>query len=297
MITNNSFENESVNNGAKRPRLALIAGPTASGKSDLAVKLALRAIARGQEAVIVNADSAQVYADLRVLSARPSEEDMQGVPHVLYGAWDGDAGMFGSRLGEGCQTTKSPRPMRAGLCPSLWAGPASISGHCLMALLRCRRSIPRSGPKSARCRLEAAYAALQSADPARAALLAPADAQRITRALEVVRSTGHSLGHWQTRLSGGIANSVDLAPLILLPERQWLYKRCGLRFDLMWNGGAIAEVRRHRPAGPALPPRAGWHRGRCQIRCGRWTGGPACRSPRPGVSGGAPAAGRPAGTA
>src|SRR5688500_1941671 len=74
--------------GGTRPRVALIAGPTATGKSDLAVRLALRRAERGLAAVVINADSAQVYADLRVLSARPSEEEMHGVPHRLFGAWD-----------------------------------------------------------------------------------------------------------------------------------------------------------------------------------------------------------------
>ena len=69
--------------------VALIAGPTASGKSDLAVDLALELEARGSKGVVINADSAQVYSDLRVLSARPSEEDMRGVEHRLFGAWDG----------------------------------------------------------------------------------------------------------------------------------------------------------------------------------------------------------------
>ncbi|MDE2621388.1 MAG: tRNA (adenosine(37)-N6)-dimethylallyltransferase MiaA, partial [Sphingomonadales bacterium] len=71
------------------PPVALIAGPTASGKSDLAVRLALALEARGREAVVINADSAQVYRDLAVLSARPSEAEMQGIAHRLYGAWDG----------------------------------------------------------------------------------------------------------------------------------------------------------------------------------------------------------------
>ena len=71
------------------PPLALIAGPTASGKSDLAVRLALALKARGREAVVINADSAQVYADLAVLSARPSPADMRGIEHRLFGAWDG----------------------------------------------------------------------------------------------------------------------------------------------------------------------------------------------------------------
>ncbi|MFX8381719.1 isopentenyl transferase family protein, partial [Acinetobacter baumannii] len=70
-------------------KVALIAGPTASGKSDLAVRLALALRAQGREAVVINADSAQVYADLAVLSARPDAAEMQGVPHRLFGAWDG----------------------------------------------------------------------------------------------------------------------------------------------------------------------------------------------------------------
>src|SRR5690606_12728852 len=72
-----------------RKAVALIAGPTASGKSDLAVALALELAGRGSRGVVINADSAQVYRDLRVLSARPTEEEMQGVEHRLFGAWDG----------------------------------------------------------------------------------------------------------------------------------------------------------------------------------------------------------------
>lgn len=78
-----------IDSGQDRPPLALIAGPTASGKSDLAVRLALALMQQGRQAVVINADSAQVYADLGVLSARPSDAEMQGVPHRLFGAWDG----------------------------------------------------------------------------------------------------------------------------------------------------------------------------------------------------------------
>ena len=80
---------KSPESGGEKPPLALIAGPTASGKSDVAVRLALALREAGREAVVINADSAQVYADLRVLSARPSDEEMRGVPHRLFGAWDG----------------------------------------------------------------------------------------------------------------------------------------------------------------------------------------------------------------
>jgi tRNA dimethylallyltransferase len=83
MITSDTPES------ADLPPLALIAGPTASGKSDVAVRLALALKAQGREGVVINADSAQVYADLAVLSARPSEEEMQGVEHRLFGTWDG----------------------------------------------------------------------------------------------------------------------------------------------------------------------------------------------------------------
>lgn len=226
---------------AERPRLALIAGPTASGKSDLAVKLALRAMAGGQEAVIVNADSAQVYADLRVLSARPSEDEMQGVPHVLYGTWDGGQACSAADWAKAAKREVAAAHARGAL-PILVGG----TGLYIRTLLDGIAPVPEIDPViRAEVRAmpqEQTYKALQNEDPARAALLAPADTQRVTRALEVIRSTGHSLAHWQKQLSGGIADSVDLAPLILLPERQWLYKRCDLRFELMWQGGAIAEV-------------------------------------------------------
>lgn len=237
----NSFEDESVERGAERPRLALIAGPTASGKSDLAVKLALRAMARGQDAVIVNADSAQVYADLRVLSARPSDEEMQGVPHVLFGAWDGAQACSAADWANAAKREIAAAHARGAL-PILVGG----TGLYIRTLLDGISPIPEIDPdvrKAVRALpLDASYKALQAEDPDRAALLAPADTQRITRALEVVRSTGHPLAHWHQQRSGGIGQAVDLAPVILLPERQWLYRRCDLRFELMWQGGAIAEV-------------------------------------------------------
>lgn len=241
MITGNSFEDENASPAAGRPRLALIAGPTASGKSDLAVKLALRAMTRGQEAVIVNADSAQVYADLRVLSARPSDEEMQGVPHVLFGAWDGAQACSAADWANAAKREIAAAHAR-GAMPILVGG----TGLYIRTLLDGISPIPEIDPdvrKAVRALpLELSYQALQAEDPGRAALLAPADTQRITRALEVVRSTGHPLAHWHQQRSGGIADTVDLAPLILLPERQWLYRRCDLRFELMWQGGAITEV-------------------------------------------------------
>ena len=198
-------------------------------------------MADGQEAVIVNADSAQVYADLLVLSARPSEDEMQGVPHVLYGAWDGAQACSAADWAKAAKREIAAAHARGAL-PILVGG----TGLYIRTLLDGIAPVPEIDPLI-RAEVRAmpqdqTYKALQDEDPARAALLAPADTQRVTRALEVIRSTGRSLAHWQKQLSGGIADSVDLAPLILLPERQWLYKRCDLRFELMWQGGAIAEV-------------------------------------------------------
>ena len=202
----------------------------------------MHAHARGQEAVVINADSAQVYADLRVVSARPSDEEMQGVPHVLFGAWDGAHPCSAADWASAAKAEIAAAHARNAL-PILVGG----TGLYIRTLLDGISPVPQIDPQvrdAVRAMpLDQAYAALAAEDPDRAARLAPADSQRITRALEVVRSTGHPLTHWQQQLSGGIGHTVDLAPVILLPERQWLYRRCDLRFDLMWQGGALEEVK------------------------------------------------------
>jgi tRNA dimethylallyltransferase len=241
MINEESFQSENVNDAASKPRVALIAGPTASGKSDLAVKIGLRTMAQGREAVVINADSAQVYADLAMLSARPSPDEMQGVPHVLFGAWDGAQPCSAADWAKAARQEIIAAHARDAL-PILVGG----TGLYIRTLLDGIAPVPEidaSVREAARALPVAeAYAALQAEDPERAVRLAPADIQRITRALEVVRSTGKPLAHWQQQLSGGIGDAIDLAPIILLPERQWLYHRCDLRFDLMWQNGALAEV-------------------------------------------------------
>ncbi|GHC87280.1 tRNA dimethylallyltransferase [Novosphingobium pokkalii] len=224
-----------------RPRLALIAGPTASGKSDLAVRLALTEQAAGRAAVVINADSAQVYADLAVLSARPSAEDMQGVPHRLFGAWDG---------AQACSAADWAQAARAEIDAAHAAGALPIlvggTGLYIRTLLDGIAPIPAIDPAVRTAvralPVEQAHAALAREDPDRAAALHPADTTRVARALEVVRSTGHPLAHWQARREGGIGHAVTLRPLVLLPDRAWLYARCDLRFARMWEGGAVAEV-------------------------------------------------------
>jgi tRNA dimethylallyltransferase len=197
--------------------------------------------ARGARAVVVNADSSQVYADLSILSARPTVDEMGGIEHRLFGAWDG---------ADSCSAADWARAARdtiadvhaGGAVPILVGG----TGLYIRTLLDGIAPVP---PIDADVRaavralpVDQAYAALQVEDPERAARLAPADSARIARALEVVRSTGRGLAHWQAQTSGGIAGDVALFPAILLPERQALYARCNLRFERMIERGALDEV-------------------------------------------------------
>ncbi len=234
-----STEDPSITGGL--PPLALIAGPTASGKSDLAVGLALALERRGRRPVVINADSAQVYADLSVLSARPIGHDMRGVEHRLFGAWDGATACSAADWA-GAARREIEQVHREGGVPILVGG----TGLYIRTLLDGIAPVPEIDPDIRRAvralPVAEAYAALQCEDPERAAALAPADAARVLRALEVVRSTGRSLKTWQAERSGGIGDRVDLAPVILLPERAELYARCDRRFSAMLAGGAIAEV-------------------------------------------------------
>lgn len=221
--------------------LALIAGPTASGKSAVALRLAHRLAAAGRRAVIINADSAQVYADLRVLSARPSEDEMEGIEHRLFGAWDGC---------EACSAAAWAARARAEIAACHAQGTVPIlvggTGLYIKVLLEGIAPIPEIDPavRTAVRALDeaAAYKLLRIEDPERASTLDPGDRQRIARALEVKRSTGVTLADWQLAKAGGIADQVTLHPLIIEPERQWVYNRCDTRFEAMLEGGAIAEV-------------------------------------------------------
>ena len=221
--------------------LALIAGPTASGKSAVALTLAHRLAEAGRKAIIVNADSAQVYADLRVLSARPSEEEMAGVEHRLFGAWDGAEACSAAAWAARARAEIADIPA-GGAIPILVGGP----GLYLKVLLEGIAPIPEIDPAvRATVRAldeDAAYKLLQVEDPMRAAELDPGDRQRIARALEVKRSTGVTLADWQMAKAGGIAEEVTLHPLLLLPDRTWLYERCDRRFEAMLEGGAVEEV-------------------------------------------------------
>jgi len=205
------------------------------------LRLASARLAKGLRTVIINADSMQVYRDIPVLAASPDADEQSQCPHKLYGAWDGSeacsAADWAARAKQEIAAAHT-----AGALPVLVGG----TGMYMKVLLEGIAPIPEIDPEI-RSQVRAmdtglAYAALQTEDAERAALLEPTDSQRIARALEVVRSTGQTLAHWQSRKEGGIQDDIDLHPLILLPDRDWLYERCDRRLVQMLESGAIKEV-------------------------------------------------------
>jgi tRNA dimethylallyltransferase len=226
-----------MESGDTRHRVALIAGPTASGKSALALSLAEQC-----NGVLINADASQVYADLALLSARPSEEEMARAPHRLFGHVDG---------AEACSAARWAAEAKAAIAETHAEGKLPIlvggTGLYIRTLLDGIAPVPDIDP-DIRTAVRAAsveenHAALVSEDPEAAARLNAADTTRVARALEVVRSTGRPIREWQAHKVGGIGDRITLHPLLLLPDRQWLIDRCDARFDAMIAGGAADEVR------------------------------------------------------
>src|SRR3954471_7213675 len=229
--------------------LALIAGPTASGKSALALALAERT-----GGVVINADSAQVYADLCIISARPTAADEARAPHRLYGYRDAASPCSAADWAAEAKRAIA-ETQKAGRLPVLVGG----TGLYIRTLLDGIAPVPEIDP-AIREAVRAFgvmhnYAALEREDPGGAARLRPSDATRVARALEVVRSTGRPLAEWQKERVGGIGGEVALRPLILLPARDWLYRRCDERFEAMMSDEGIEEVRSllSRKLNPMLP--------------------------------------------
>ena len=218
--------------------MALIAGPTASGKTALALELA-----RHRPTTIINADSAQVYADLPVLSAQPSPDEMETAPHRLFGYLDGGDSCSAARWASDAKV-EIAAAHDSGRLPVLVGG----TGLYLRTLLDGIAPVPvidESIRQHVRALdADAAHTALAVEDPQMAARLNPADRSRIQRALEVIRSTGKSIAEWRLQKSGGIAATIALRPVLLLPPRAWLFERCDARFVAMVEQGAVAEVER-----------------------------------------------------
>jgi len=222
---------------APLPRLALIAGPTASGKSALALALAERT-----NGVVINADASQVYRDLRILSARPSTAEEARVPHRLFGYLDGD---------EACSAARWAADARVEVAAAQAAGQLPVvvggTGLYLRTLIDGITAVPPIAPEIREAvralPVAEAYAALEREDTATATRLPRGDTTRIARALEVVRSTGRTIDAWRGARVGGIGATVALTPLVLLPDRAAVFERCDARLVEMFEEGAIEEVR------------------------------------------------------
>ncbi|HLP67077.1 MAG TPA: tRNA (adenosine(37)-N6)-dimethylallyltransferase MiaA [Rhizobium sp.] len=218
----------------------LITGPTASGKSALALALAKR-----HGGVVVNADSMQVYDTLRLLTARPSDEEMEGVPHHLYGhVAAGAAYSTGDWLREVSEVLA--RLKAEGMLPVIVGG-TGLYFKALTGGLSDMPQIPPEIRENLRQRLAeegpaALYALLERDDPTTAAKLNPQDGQRILRALEVVTATGRSISEFQGKAGPVIVDPARAQKRIVLPERDVLYSRIDRRFSKMLDGGAIEEV-------------------------------------------------------
>ena len=191
--------------------------------------------------MIVNADSAQVYRDLRVLSAAPTDEELRSADHRLYGIRDGalpcSAADWAQLAREELAAVHS-----SGRTPILVGG----TGLYLRTLLDGIAPVPAIDAE-VRARVRAAPVEenrekLRALDPEGAARLNAGDTTRINRALEVILSTGRTLAEWQRDREGGIGAEVDLSAIILLPPRKWLYARCDERFSHMIDQGAVSEV-------------------------------------------------------
>ncbi|MGR9226010.1 tRNA (adenosine(37)-N6)-dimethylallyltransferase MiaA [Rhizobium leguminosarum] len=219
----------------------LITGPTASGKSALAVELAKR-----HDGVVVNADSMQVYDTLRVLTARPSEEEMQGVPHHLYGHVPaGAAYSTGGWLRD--VSALLPTLRAAGRLP-VFVGGTGLYFKALTGGLSDMPEIPEALREALRSRLleegtEGLYAELAVADPAMAASLNRQDGQRIVRALEVMKATGRSIADFQGQSGPVIIDADEARKIVVLPDRAVLHQRINGRFEKMLQQGAEDEVR------------------------------------------------------
>ena len=221
-------------------KAVLIAGPTASGKSALALDLAQKF-----GGVVINADSMQVYRDLRIITARPSVEDEARVPHRLYGHVDAainfSAGAWVADAAKALQEARAQKKL------PIFVGGSGLYFRALTRGLSAIPPIPAEIRESVRARLErdgveALHAELALRDTVSAERLKPRDRTRIARALEVIEATGRALPDWHREGLPPLLPPGEFSALFLAPEREALYARIDARFDEMLDGGAIPEV-------------------------------------------------------
>jgi tRNA dimethylallyltransferase len=219
----------------------LIAGPTASGKSALAL-----ALAEQRGGTIINADSMQVYRDLRIITARPTPDEEARVPHRLYGHVDAAENYSVGRWSvEAAAALAAARRVKRA---AIIVGGTGLYFTALTRGLSEVPPIPAEIREGVRARLASAGVAALHSELARrdaegAARLMPGDRTRITRALEVVLATGRSLFEWHEEGKPAVLDPTLAAKIFLMPEREELLRRIGARFDAILAAGALDEVR------------------------------------------------------
>ena len=231
----------------------VVAGPTASGKSALALRLA-----EAVHGVIINADSMQLYRELRILTARPTPEDEARVPHRLYGVLDArDPASVGRWLELAGAAVAEARAQRR---PAIVVGGTGLYLHALLHGLAPVPDVPAATRRAARARLAklgpaALHAELARLDPVMAAHLRPTDPQRVARAYEVIVATGRSLAVWQTAPPVRVELPAPWVGVALMPPRAALHERIERRLRAMIERGALAELEalRRRALDPELP--------------------------------------------
>jgi tRNA dimethylallyltransferase len=226
-------------NPVSEPKIILIAGPTASGKSALAL-----ALAEKLGGTIINADSMQVYRDLRIITARPTPEEEARVAHRLYGHVDAaenySVGRWCTEVADVLAATKREA--------AIVVGGTGLYFSALTQGLAAVPPIPAQIRNEVRARLasggaEALHAELMRRDPIAAARLMPGDRARVTRALEVILATGRSLLLWHEANMPACVDAALAAKVFLMPDRDALLRRVDARFDAMMAAGALDEVR------------------------------------------------------
>src|SRR6185312_11366219 len=219
-------------------RAVLIAGPTASGKSALALRRA-----RELGGIIVNTDAMQVYGVLRVLTARPSETDMASAPHRLYGTVDP-----AERFSTGAWAAAAAEIIvGASEQPLIFVGGTGLYFEALEQGFAAVPAIPPEAVAAAEAELAGLDAAargrlIADRDPAIAARLKAPDPQRVARALAVLAATGRSLADFQDDPQGGLLDGFAIERIVLAPQREVLRQRIANRFTTMLEGGAVEEV-------------------------------------------------------
>jgi len=217
----------------------LIAGPTASGKSALALRLA-----RERDGIIVNTDALQVYDVLRLITARPSDTDLAEAPHLLYGTVPPAVRFSTGDWSRAAQAIIAEHPGRT----LIFAGGTGLYFESLLSGFAEIPHVPPEAVIAAEAEIagldrEARGRLIAERDPAMAARLSAPDPQRVTRALAVLIATGRSLASFQDATQRGPLDGWDVEKLLLNPDRDVLRQRIAHRFETMFAEGAVEEVR------------------------------------------------------